>query len=157
MSAFICTACGTSYPDAPEPPPGCRICLDERQFVPPVGQSWTTVDALAGRHRNAWRRHEPGLLSVRTLPAFGIDQRAFVLRTPAGNILWDCVALFDGATEELLHGLGGLHGIAISHPHYYTTMQDWAHAFQVPIHLHAADRQWVVRPDPAIRWSCCRA
>ena len=31
-------------------------------------------------------------------------------------------------------------------------MQDWAAAFDAPVHLHAADRDWVVRPDPAIRF-----
>ena len=50
-----------------------------------------------------------------------------------------------------MRALGGLGAIAISHPHYYTTMQDWAAAFGAPVWLHAADRQWVVRPDPAIR------
>ncbi|MET0430260.1 MAG: MBL fold metallo-hydrolase, partial [Microvirga sp.] len=37
-------------------------------------------------------------------------------------------------------------------PHYYTRMQDWSEAFGgVPIHLHAADREWIMRPSPAIR------
>jgi glyoxylase-like metal-dependent hydrolase (beta-lactamase superfamily II) len=31
-------------------------------------------------------------------------------------------------------------------------MVEWAHAFDAPIHLHAADRQWVMRPDPAIKF-----
>ena len=30
-------------------------------------------------------------------------------------------------------------------------MQDWARAFGCPVHLHAADADWVMRPDPAIR------
>src|ERR1700744_6352278 len=30
-------------------------------------------------------------------------------------------------------------------------MQDWARAFGCPVHLHAADAAWVMRPDPAIR------
>jgi glyoxylase-like metal-dependent hydrolase (beta-lactamase superfamily II) len=47
--------------------------------------------------------------------------------------------------------LGGLSAIAISHPHYYTCMQDWARAFGCAVHLHAADADWVMRPDPAIR------
>ena len=52
-----------------------------------------------------------------------------------------------------MKGLGGLIGIAISHPHYYSTMVEWSRALGgVPIHLHAADRQWVMRPDPAIRF-----
>jgi hypothetical protein len=120
--------------------------------VPATGQSWTTREALAGPHRNAWEQHEPGLFSIHTVPAFAINQRAFLVRTPAGNILWDCVALLDPATVELVHALGGLRAIAVSHPHYYTTIQDWAAAFGAPIHLHAADRRWVMRPDPAIRF-----
>jgi len=51
----------------------------------------------------------------------------------------------------LIRSLGGLGAIAISHPHYYTCMQDWARAFGCPIHLHAADAGWVMRSDPAIR------
>ncbi len=86
------------------------------------------------------------------MPAFAINQRAFLLLTPQGNILWDCIALLDPATEALVRGLGGLSAIAISHPHYYTTMQDWAAAFDAPVHLHAADRDWVMRAAPSIRF-----
>ena len=58
----------------------------------------------------------------------------------------------DAATIEIVRALGGLAGIAISHPHYYTTMVEWSRAFgDTPIHLHAADRQWIMRPDPAIK------
>jgi hypothetical protein len=151
MTISICTACGTSCPDAADPPAECTICRDERQYVPASGQGWTTREALAGQHRNAWRLHEPGLLSVETVPKFGIGQRAFLLRTSESNVLWDCIALLDPATKELVQALGGLSAIAISHPHYYTTMQDWAEAFGAPIHLHAADRQWIMRPHQAIR------
>lgn len=152
MAVHLCTACGTSYPDAPRPPERCPICEDERQFIPAAGQSWVSRDALATAHRNAWRLEEPGLLSVQTVPAFAINQRAFLVRTPAGNILWDCIALLDPATEELMRGLGGLHAIAISHPHYYTAMQDWAAAFGAPVYLHEADRDWVMRPAASIRF-----
>ena len=151
MTVHLCTACGTSTPDAAAPPAACRICGDERQYVPRGGQGWTTRDALAAGHRNAWALAEPGLMSLQTVPAFAINQRAFLLATPAGNVLWDCVALLDAATEALVSALGGLAAIAISHPHYYTTMQDWAAAFAAPVWLHAADRDWIVRPDPAIR------
>jgi len=86
------------------------------------------------------------------VPAFAIGQRALLLLTRQGNVLWDCISLVDEATIALVKGLGGLLGIAISHPHYYSSMVEWAHAFDAPIHLHAADRQWVMRPDPAIRF-----
>lgn len=98
-------------------------------------------------HSNAWRRLAPDLLELQTVPTFGIGQRALLLRTPHGNVLWDCIALLDGATIQLIQALGSLKAIAISHPHYYTTMQDWAAAFDVPVYLHARDRGWVQRPD----------
>ena len=129
MPAFICNTCGTQYAPSDKPPAACPICDDERQYVTPSGQSWTTLDSLAKRHMNAWRELEPNLISLTTQPAFGIGQRAQLLRTPQGNILWDCIALVDRATVELINGLGGLTCIAISHPHYYTTMADWSAAF----------------------------
>jgi len=91
--------------------------------------------------------------TIETAPAFGIGQRAILARTPTGNVLWDCIALIDDATVDLLQGLGGVTAITISHPHYYTTMVEWSRALGgVPIYLHAADRQWVMRADPAVQF-----
>jgi glyoxylase-like metal-dependent hydrolase (beta-lactamase superfamily II) len=151
MPIHICVTCGTSYPDAAEPPERCPICQDERQFVPRSGQGWITRERLAAGHANAWGQLEADLFEIHTAPGFAIGQRALLLRTPSGNILWDCIALFDAATEALVRSLGGLQAIAISHPHYYTCMQDWARAFDCPIHLHVADADQVKRSDPAIR------
>jgi hypothetical protein len=148
----LCQTCGTSYPPAPQPPRHCPICEDERQYVPAGGQKWTTPEELAAGHANAWRQLEPGLFELRTWPDFAIGQRALLLCTPGGNILWDCLALLDDATEALVRALGGLAAIAISHPHFYTRMQDWAHAFSAPVYLHAADRKHVVREDAALRF-----
>jgi hypothetical protein len=87
------------------------------------------------------------------VPHFAIGQRALLIRHPRGNVLWDCISLLDGATVEIVKALGGLRAIAISHPHYYTTMVDWSRAFgDVPIYLHDEDRQWVMRPDPSIHF-----
>ena len=150
MPAFICETCGSQFTPSDAPPRSCPICEDERQFVPPSGQKWTTLDALARRHFNCYQQHEPGLIGVGTVPKFSIGQRALILRAGEGNILWDCIPFIDAATIEIVKGLGGLAGIAISHPHYYATMVEWSRAFGgVPIHLHAADRQWIMRPDPA--------
>ncbi|CAH2601210.1 MBL fold metallo-hydrolase [Rhodovastum atsumiense] len=154
MAAFICVTCGTQFPPADAPPDTCPICSDERQYVGPGGQRWTTPDALRATHFNAWRLLEPELFGLGTMPAFAIGQRALLLRTPGGNVLWDCLSLLDDATMEIVAALGGIAAICISHPHYYTAMVDWARAFAAPVWLHAADRQHVVRPDPALRfWS----
>jgi hypothetical protein len=123
--------------------------------VPPSGQAWTTLEALQHTHWNTFRRLEPGLFGVGMAPVFAFGQRALLVQSSEGNILWDCVSLIDQATIDLLTGLGGLVAIAISHPHYYTSMVEWSHAFgKVPIFVHAGDRMWVQRPDPVIQfWS----
>src|SRR5215469_15211271 len=78
MTAFICTACGTQYPPSETPPDACLICTDERQFVPPSGQSWTTLERLRNAHSNNFRRLAAGLVTIETTPAFGIGQRAIL-------------------------------------------------------------------------------
>lgn len=154
MPAFICVTCGVQYPPAEAPPASCPVCEDERQFVTAAGQQWTTLERLRLGHANAWRQHEPELFGIGTMPGFAIGQRALLVRTPAGNVLWDCITLIDEATVALVRALGGVAAIAISHPHYYSSMVEWAHALGCPVWLHEADRHWVMRPDPAIRfWS----
>jgi hypothetical protein len=95
----------------------------------PRGQSWTTLERLRISHHNGFRQYEPGLIGIGTQPKFAIGQRALLVCTPEGNILWDCISLIDDATVTLIKGLGGLHAIAISHPHFYTTLVDWSRAF----------------------------
>ena len=152
MDAFICTACGTQYAPSDKPPAQCAICDEERQYVPPAGQSWTTLTSLAAGRFNSYRQHEPGVIGIGTQPSFAIGQRALLICTPNGNVLWDCISLIDDATVTIVKALGGISAIGISHPHFYTTMVEWSRAFDAPIHLHAADRDWVMRPDPAIKF-----
>lgn len=147
----LCKACGTSYDNGHSTIERCKICDDERQYIPVSGQAWIDFDALIASHTNKWQQHTPQLFSLKTVPSFAINQRAFLIRTPVGNILWDCVANLDRATRTLIQALGGLSAIAISHPHYYTTMQDWAAAFDAPVWLHADDRAWIMRESPWIR------
>jgi hypothetical protein len=153
--AYICVTCGTQYLHSTELPAICRICTDSRQFVGLDGQHWTTLEELAQEHGNVFLTEEPGVHSFFTEPAFGIGERAFLICTPAGNILWDCIALIDQPSIETIGQLGGISAMAISHPHYYTTMIEWSAAFgNIPIHLHASDREWVMRPHENVRfWS----
>jgi hypothetical protein len=153
MPAFICTTCGCQYPDTDRPPSGCLICQDDRQYVNPSGQAWTTLPAMRTNYFNAFRQLEPGLMGVSTFPAFAIGQRALVLRSPTGNILWDCVSFLDEATITMIRALGGLVGIACSHPHFLASVVEWSHAFDgVPIYLHAMDRNFVTRADPVMKF-----
>jgi hypothetical protein len=99
-------------------------------------------------------RDDHGILGIGCSPDFAIGQRALLVRSDPGNVLWDCVAYLDDAVAKRIEQEGGLAAIAVSHPHYYTAMVEWAHAFDCPVLIHDAERAWVMRPDPAIRfWS----
>lgn len=152
MEFFICATCGTQYPESVSPPAECAICADERQYIGHGGQRWTTLAELRQGRHNTLREHEPGLTGIGSEPSFAISQRALLVQTPAGNVLWDCITLIDDATVAAVRALGGVSAIAISHPHYYSAMVEWAHAFGAPIYLHAGDREWVMRPDPAVQF-----
>ncbi len=158
MPNYICKTCGTQYADGTQfaensqPPERCPICADERQYIGWHGQQWTTLDELRQDHHNVIKSHEPGLTGIGSHPDFAIAQRALLVQSPQGNILWDCISLIDDPTIAAVKALGGIAAIAISHPHYYSSMVEWSRAFDAPIYLHEADRQWVMRPDPCIQF-----
>ena len=156
MTVWICATCANHDPDAAAPPSTpCVICADERQWLPPAGQSWTTLAELreAG-HRSEIREVEPGLLGIGTTPAVAIGQRSLVMRTPDGNLLWDPSGFIDDAAIDAVRAIGGLVGVAASHPHFYASIVEWAQAFDAPILLPEADAHWLTRPDPLLRtWS----
>lgn len=155
MSGAVCITCGTQF-EGGAAPDACPICTDERQFVGPGGQEWTTLERLRSEHRIAFREQGDDLLGMVAEPRFAIGQRALLVPaaapdTAASNILWDCIALIDEAAIRIVEALGGIGAIAISHPHYYTTMVEWSRAFGgIPIYIHERDRPWVMRSDPNV-------
>jgi glyoxylase-like metal-dependent hydrolase (beta-lactamase superfamily II) len=155
VTAFVCATCGVQHAESTEPPSSCPICEDERQWVPVDGQRWTTLGELRQQHTNRIEEQEPGLTGIGTEPSFAIGQRALLVRSEAGNVLWDCITLLDDATVAAVEALGGISAIAISHPHYYSALVEWSRAFgDVPVYLHEADAEWVLRPDPCVvAWS----
>jgi glyoxylase-like metal-dependent hydrolase (beta-lactamase superfamily II) len=154
MTTWVCKACGTQYPPSEEPPGACSICQDSRQYVPAdEGQVWLRWDDFLDEHKAAIRE-DNGILGIGCEPEFAIGQRALLVRSAAGNVLWDCTTYLDRTIVDRIAEEGGLAAIAISHPHYYAAMVEWAHTFGCPVWLHEAERKWVMRPDPAIRfWS----
>jgi len=153
VPAYICRTCGVQHASSAQPPPHCPICEDERQYVPPQGQRWATLQELQAEGRRAEIRElEPGLTGIGADPSIGIGQRALLVQTAAGNILWDCLGFIDDAGVAAVRDRGGLSGIAMSHPHFYGVCVEWSQAFSnAPIFIPEADRRWVMRPDPAVR------
>ncbi|NIR52788.1 MBL fold metallo-hydrolase [candidate division KSB1 bacterium] len=153
MPNYICITCGTQFDDSEELSSHCLICEDQRQFVNWEGQQWTTVEQLTRTHRNSFKTVENNLIGIGTEPPFALGQRALLIRTSEGNVLWDCISLIDDATIDIIQALGGLEAIAVSHPHYFASMVEWSHAFgNIPIYLHEANEKWVMRPDPVIEF-----
>jgi glyoxylase-like metal-dependent hydrolase (beta-lactamase superfamily II) len=137
-------------------PVSCAICADERQFVGVGGhggQRWSTGAELGADHRTEVAEEEPGLVGLVTRPRLGIGQRALLVRTPAGNLLWDCLSVVDEATVDTLAELGGVAAIALSHPHFYGACVEWSERFGgAPVFLHEDDARWAQRPSDAYRF-----
>jgi hypothetical protein len=154
-TGFICKTCGVQHGASEGPPALCLICNDERQYVGWEGQQWTTLAEMkAAGYKNRFREveDEPGLWSIDTRPRFAIGQRALLVQTPNGNFMWDSISYLDEETTETIRGLGGLHGISTSHPHFYGAMIEWSHAFgRVPVYVPQADEKWLARPDAVVR------
>jgi hypothetical protein len=144
----ICVTCGVQYS---APRQDCPICLDERQYVGWDGQQWTSLAELArDGHQGRLEEEGQGITGIGASPATAIGQRALLVRTPGGNVLWDMITYIDDKLIAAVNALGGVSAIAISHPHFYGSMIEWAHAFNAPVYIHAADREWVARPDEAV-------
>jgi glyoxylase-like metal-dependent hydrolase (beta-lactamase superfamily II) len=152
MEHFICVTCGTQFPASAQAPAHCPICEDDRQYIGPNGQQWTTPAEMRQKHTNIFADVEPGVVAIRSDPIFAIGQQASLIQTPHGNVLWESISHIDEATVERVRELGGVAAIAISHPHFYSSMVEWSHAFDAPIYLHADNRPWVMRPDESVRF-----
>ena len=159
MPVWICATCGNHYPENGSPPRACVICADERQWVPASGQRWTTAGELAAAgHRSDVREVEPGLLGIGVDPPVAIGQRALLVRTDAGNLLWDPPGYLDEAAVAAVRAAGGLRAVTASHPHFYGSMAEWSRAFDAEVLVPEADAAWLTCPPerPPATWSGTR-
>lgn len=152
MQKYICTTCGTQYAGSEKPPHHCPICEDDRQYVGWGGQNWTTHEALVEKYKLRIE-DDCGLLGIGMPSGFAIPQRALLLPTDDGNVLWECVSMVTDAAVAEIKSRGGVRKIVISHPHFYTSMIEWSEALGgVPILLNAADKAWIQRHAPQIEF-----
>ena len=152
MPNYICKTCGVQFDETSGPPGECLICLDPRQYVGWGGQQWTTMDELVrDGYRNDIREEERNLLGIGITPSFTIGQRALLVQTPSGNVLYDCVSLLDDTAVSAIKRAGGIDFICFSHPHFYDSNVEYSQTFGgAPIIVPEADREHVMRSDAAI-------
>ncbi|KAF7196741.1 hypothetical protein HII31_02111 [Pseudocercospora fuligena] len=146
----VCSTCGTQYDTLlDDSTMSCRMCNEPRQFLPPIGQAWTSLADMQGHYKNQIKQDELDgrIWSIFTQPQFAIGQRAVFLETDEGNILWDCVSFLDQDTIDFIRSRGGLRAIAISHPHFYTTHLAWAKEFDCPVYLTGTEKAYLNRID----------
>ncbi|HET6868980.1 MAG TPA: hypothetical protein VFH80_23920 [Solirubrobacteraceae bacterium] len=149
---WVCPTCGANFPPEPAPPARCPVCEDERQYVPPTRQVWKTMGELTeDGFRTDVREVEPDLFGIGVRPFIGVGQRALVVRTPEGNLMWDPPPYLDEAAIDAVRGRGGLAVVSASHPHMYGAAVEWSHAFGAEMLLPEVDLPWLMRPDPAVR------
>ena len=149
--ALICTTCGTQYPPDQQAPELCAICNDDRQYINENGQSWTTPDELKNNYSTRTSKLNDQITVLKTQPDFALANRAILIQSPGGNILWDCIPLLDQQTVDYINAMGGLKAIAFSHPHYYSTMNEWALQFNCPIYIHENDSEWIMYPTTSVK------
>jgi hypothetical protein len=156
VPVWICATCANHYPEAASPPGTCIICADERQWVPASGQRWTTPEELAAAgHRGDVREVEPGLLGIGVAPPVAIGQRALLVGTAEGNLLWDPPGYLDEVAVGAVRDAGGLRAVAASHPHFYGSIASWSEAFDAEVLVCAPDLRWLTRPPrrPPRTWT----
>ena len=123
--------------------------------MPPEGQDWTSLKLMSGRYRGAFTEIEPDLYGLQVTPSFGIGQRGLLIRTSAGNVLWDPPGFMDQQLVDDAIALGGVAAVASSHPHLVGVSITWSKAFDgIPVYAAEADQRWIRRPDDNIAlWS----
>jgi len=151
MKQTICNTCGTQFPASAPLPQLCPICEDDRQYIGPNGQQWASAAELNNKHSVLFKKINEQLYDCRIIPSFAIGQRAFLICSPQGNILWDCIPLLNEQVVAFIQSKGGLKAIAFSHPHYYSNMNEWADMFDCPVYIHERDAEWVKHPGPRIQ------
>ncbi len=154
VEIWICPACGANHPLAESPPATCELCEDERQWVAPDGQHWTTMQHLAeSGYHTVVRELEPGLTGVGVEPGIGVGQRALLVATPEGNLLWDPPAFIDEGAIQAVRDAGGLRALSSSHPHMYGAIVEWSRALDAEIVLPEVDLRWMMRRAAVRPWS----
>lgn len=151
--SWVCNTCGNEYPDAGSPPASCIICTDDRQFVPQSGQRWHRLASGDTTRDVRVRELEEGLTELTVVPSVGIGQRTFVVRGPAGNVLFEPPGYLSPQLIDRLDAVGGVAAIASSHPHLVGASVSLSHRFgRVPVWFNDHDRRWATRLDPVLRW-----
>lgn len=152
MMKYICVTCGVQYSPNEKEPEKCMICDEARQYVNLAGQRWTTLENMkqSRKYENRIEKISDNIYKITTEPAFAIGQAAYFVVGKEHNVLWDSITYLDDETIQFIIQHGGIDFIAISHPHYYSSIIEWSKKFGATIYIHQADEKWIVHHNEYI-------
>lgn len=157
-TVHLCATCAVETDGPRSAEEACPICADDRQYLPPGGQRWTTIAELRRRHVLEWFEVETDLIGLISKPGVGIGQQTMVVRTDEGNLLWDPPGLITDEAVDHVRRLGPTVAIAASHPHMFGVQLAWAEVLRSPVLVNAADAGWLQRRTDAVElWSGARS
>ncbi len=141
LPAFVCVNCGY-WQRHFGPPPSCPLCLDARHVVPQNGWRFLDLDTAQRAFPCHWEELEPGAWRFWNDPVEGIGPSSILLRTPAGNVMFEGCSVFSEAALTDLAALGGVQVLSASHPHAYGAIWQVQDRFDPELALAAADFAW---------------
>ena len=138
--------CGIQYAERRSPPsaaPSARTSASTSAG----GAELDHAEQMRGQPPKSARCRGPGLISIGTDPKFAIGQRALHLRTAEGNVLWDCISLVDDRSVDAMQARSAAFGHRdLPSPLLLLDGRVEPGLGDVPVYLHAADGEWVMRP-----------
>lgn len=141
LPAFFCDNCGF-WQRYFEAPPSCPLCLDARHVVPQRPWRFHDPKRAAELYPCHWTEEEPGVWRFWNDPVDGIGSHSYLIRTAAGNMMFEGCAVYGEAALSAIAGLGGVQVLSASHPHSYGALWQIQDRFDPELALHPGDLRW---------------
>lgn len=141
LPAFLCDNCGFWQRHFTRPP-SCPLCLDARHVAPQDGWRFWTEREAQGRFPCRWAELEPGVWRFWNDPVSGIGPSGYLLRTDAGNMIFEGCAVWSEEALAQIEALGGVQVLSASHPHSYGAVWQIQDRFDPELALHPGDFAW---------------
>ncbi len=132
-----CTHCGHWHLYfAGQDPPGCLVCTDVRNALPPDGWEFAGVEEVGRRLTSTWREYLPGVWGVSCEPQFGLGATGWLIHTAAGWVGFEAAPFYTPDALAFVESLGGLAALSCSHPHGMGALWQLAERFNPPVVIH---------------------
>ncbi len=137
LTRTACTHCGHWHLYfAGQDPPGCIVCSDVRNALPPDRFEFLGVEAVGARLTNHHYEAMPGIYGVFCKPNFGLGATGWLIQHPAGNVAYEAAPFYHPDALAFLESLGGVATLASSHPHGFGALWQLQEHFDPTLVIH---------------------